>query len=436
MNSPANGSSSSSSSYQSSLQRLADYREKLFCELTPPPSSSGEAEDHQQQKQQQKYAQFVAHFQETITEAKANLELLKAQQQKSDKDGGLSSLGSLISGDHNDLLLPRLISSEQLLGLYRLLKQVADQSASLGPLAEALRLEHRQKQLPIDGLLGGVASLRRAYLQMVGCLNVLVRGGISTTTTSSPSSIENSTSSSSSSSESPVFQYVFEQCRRWQARLLDLFQELFLASFEAVQWPTVALVAEAEENTAAKKLRTGASSVVLQKQKEELKAKQRRLFVELFRALLELQTGEFKGGLEEGVDDDSSIPENLLPTLEIFSSAVKVKGDEVKSGLAPPFLLHLPIKLMAVPLVKRFNYHFLTEQSKLNSIENVSRAILLTTTKSHTCFCFCFSISQPEWYLCQVEQWITRNEPFLSRTVDPILEEYFGEAENVKSAKV
>ncbi len=432
MNSPANGSSSSSSSsYQSSLQRLADYREKLFCELTPPPSSSGEAEDHQQQKQQQKYAQFVAHFQETITEAKANLELLKAQQQKSDKDGGLSSLGSLISGDHNDLLLPRLISSEQLLGLYRLLKQVADQSASLGPLHDALRLEHRQKQLPIDGLLGGVASLRRAYLQMVSCLNVLVRGGISTTTTSSPSSMENSTSSSSSS-ESPVFQYVFEQCRRWQARLLDLFQELFLASFEAVQWPTVALVAEAEETNTGK-LRTGASSSasVLQKQKEELKAKQRRLFLELFRALLELQTGEFKG--LDG-ENDSSIPENQLPTLEIFSSAVKVKGDEVKSGLAPPFLLHLPIKLMAVPLVKRFNYHFLTEQSKLNSIENVSRAILLTTTKSHTCFCS--SISQPEWYLCQVEQWITRNEPFLSRTVDPILEEYFGEAENVKSAKV
>ena len=47
---------------------------------------------------------------------------------------------------------------------------------------------------------------------------------------------------------------------------------------------------------------------------------------------------------------------------------------------------------------------------------------------------FLFFSYQPEWFLCQVEQWITRNESFLLRNVDPILEEYYGE--HCKSSKV
>lgn len=286
-------------SYQDSLDRLAKHRQTLFSEL----------EKKVLPLEKQQYAQFVAHFEESIVETKANLEL---------QSGHLKE--NLYQFDRH--LLQRLISKEQLLKLYRFLKNVVDQSASLQSPYNAVRLEY--KKLSIDSLLVHLSSIRNSFYQLVSSLNTLIRAN--------------------SFTSSPVYEYVFQQCKEWQGKLIGLFQEMFIWSFEAIRWPTIALV---DDNV---------------KKSSSLNEIKKSLFVQLFCCLLELQTGKFKL-------DGMSIPENKLSTLELFGLTDKSQqnGEEVVIS----FILHLPIKLMALPLIKRFNFHFIAEQSKLNCIEHV-----------------------------------------------------------------
>lgn len=272
--------------YQNCLNRIAAYQQSLLKELEKFEIDAN-------------HNKFVEHFQEIIIETKNNLE---------QQNNHLKKCHKLVS--INQHLLSRLDSKEQLLKLYKLLNQVAEESKSLTPIYDIVHRDY--KKLPIDTLLGYLGHIRKTYYQIVNNMNIVIRSG--------------------AQPNSPIYQFLYRQCEEWKGKLAELYEDVFIWSFDFIKWPKIAL----EDVNAF----------------EKATPKQKTLFTNLFCSLLELQIGKFKL-------DGNAIPDNKLCNLELFHQP---------ENKIP---VHLPIKLMTLPLIKRFNFHFLTENSKLNNIENV-----------------------------------------------------------------
>lgn len=272
--------------YQNCLKRIAAYQQSLVKELEKFEVDTN-------------YSKFVQHFEEIIIETKDNLEQQNNHIKKCHKLVNI-----------NQHLLSKLDSKEQLLKLYKLLKQVTEESKSLTPIYDTVHRDY--KKLPIDTLQGYLLHIRKTYFQIVNNMNIIIRSG------TDPSS--------------PIYQYLYRQCEEWKCKLAELYEVVFIWSFDLIKWPSIAL----EDINSF----------------EKANIKQKTLFTDLFCSLLELQTGKFKL-------NGNAISENKLCKLKLFYQP---------ENTIP---VHLPIKLMSLPLIKRFNFHFLTEQSKLNNIENV-----------------------------------------------------------------
>lgn len=273
--------------YQQCLERIYKYRESLYSDLQVIECDP-------------KYSQFRDSLAETLGEAKTCL----AKQSEH-----LSDCRQL--GDINQHLLPQLISREEHLKLYKLLRSSIEANKKLKPLCDLVKREY--KKLPIDTLSTHIATIRKCYFTFVSGLNVFIRA--------------------KTDPNSPFYRYMYVLSEEWKCILAELFEDIFVWSFDLVKWPIISL-----EDVHSSKT---------------VDAKQMLLFRGIFSVLLELQTGNFHL-------NDSAIPENQLQQVDLFR-----QSDDGN-------LFHLPIKMMAVPLIKRFNYHFLSEQSKLNNIENVS----------------------------------------------------------------
>lgn len=172
-----------------------------------------------------------------------------------------------------------------------------------------------------------------------------------------------------------IWQNRLKLLEEWITKLLTLLSQFFEASFQLVQWPKPKKEIEDTLN------------------KKPVKSHEIELFTIIFRALLELDTGLFLSNTNENAICK-------LPCFKVqFNTSHPTSVDQldpqdnelVSQMLRSKFTA---IKLMINPLFKRFEYFFLNPKSKLNSIEN------------------------PEWYLCQVEQWITEHESFLTKEVD------------------
>ena len=212
----------------------------------------------------------------------------------------------------NRKLLPLLQEREQRLKLYKLLHGVIESVQMLESICPTVKRDY--KKIPIDVLLTQIVTIRKQFYRIISAFNVFLQAKVD--------------------EFSPIYRYMYKLINLWKDRLEDLAEEMFVWSFELVRWPMITLEDMAQEKTSSD-------------------IKQLSLFAELFRCLLELQTSYFQF-------DDTTLEENLVGKLNLFQKPEEIKG-------------HVPIKIMAVPLIKRFNFHFMNEQSKLNNIENVRK---------------------------------------------------------------
>src|SRR5699024_9850849 len=137
--------------------------------------------------------------------------------------------------------------------------------------------------------LGKVSTIRQSYYRIVSAMNILLRANIK--------------------ANSPLYRYLYKQCEEGKCNLAELAEEIFVWSFELIQWPIISL-----ENVDSRAKSTD---------------KQRQLFTELFCCLLELQTGLFR------LDASTAIEDNRLPQLNLFDQSEETVH------------FHVPIKLMA-----------------------------------------------------------------------------------------
>ncbi|KAI2802012.1 RAD50-interacting protein 1 [Blomia tropicalis] len=306
--------------YDLALQRIAKHREQLVKQLVKTESESCDNKH---------WEEFATRFEETINDSKDSI---KHAKKVSFLYENLRKI--------NEKLLSKLVAKEQYCQLLKLLRDVSDADRSLKSIYPVMKQDYSTK-LSVDTIILNICTIRRSYYTVVHCFNLLLQANLTKT--------------------SPIYRYVEKLTIDWKGNINQLANDMFTWSFEMIGWPTVGLEDVNPD-----------------------RSKHRSLFCDLFRILIEMQTGIFQ------LDDSTKIKSSKLSQLELFAN-----------GPVDSIRYHNPIKLMAIPLIKRFNYHFTAPNSKLNNIEN------------------------PEWFLCQVEQWITRNEPFLSDTIDPILEQYF-----------
>ena len=262
-----------------------------------------------------KYKQFVDNFQDALNNAKFHCEQEEWNYEVLD--------------DNRDIL-DKLLFAEQKLRLCKVLRDVNHAVISLQLAYETLMVVDF-KTLELDSLTTNVHSLRLAFKRILFWFNIFLQAKCN--------------------SASPFYWHFYRLTNEWQDKLTPLLHGMFVWSFDLVKWPVISLE-EQQQNTVSDK--------------------NIQLFGNLFRFVLELQTGAI------------DLNNNCLAELPLFY--FDINRDNL-----------MPLKLMAAPIVKRFNFHFLDSTSKLNQLDS------------------------PEWYLCQVEQWITRNESFLSTIVDSIL---------------
>ncbi|KAL2102119.1 hypothetical protein ACEWY4_001287 [Coilia grayii] len=86
-----------------------------------------------------------------------------------------------------------------------------------------------------------------------------------------------------------------------------------------------------------------------------------------------------------------------LLALQTSDDLISEKDPPSRLGLSQSLPLSLPIKIMLVPLSKRFRYHF-TGNRQTNSL------------------------NKPEWYLTQILMWMGNNSNFMEEKIQPILD--------------
>ncbi|UXI22189.1 TPA 5-methyltetrahydrofolate-homocysteine methyltransferase [Sarcoptes scabiei] len=165
-------------------------------------------------------------------------------------------------------------------------------------------------------------------------------------------------------------------------KLRDLVEKIFEYSLNLIEWPSIGIVGPVLPSSSKKTVQNVTSEEPL------------KLFRLLFRFFLELEHGRF-------LSRTSLRKNSILFETEIFKKlSPTVSAETLK-----------PFDLMIETFRKRFYFYFIDSSSKLNKIEN------------------------PEWYLCQIEQWITLNEKFLNTEIDPILDSYF-ETNSISSQRL